>query len=100
MPECIHAVVVLHPQDGLQLSYLCLGGLNLTDTALAALAGLIRLQELELHNAPQLTPDGVKHLTALRKLSGLRLNDVGCLRGISCNLRSTSKVRCGEWGVG
>jgi hypothetical protein len=50
-------------QSQLQLSYLCLGGFCITDTEAAAVATITGLQELELHNAPELTPYGIKHLT-------------------------------------
>lgn len=80
-------------QERLQLSYLCLGGLCLTDTEAPALASMPGLRELELYNAPELGPRGIAQLTELRELSRLLLNKVGCLRGISCSLRSRSKVK-------
>lgn len=52
-----------------------------------------RLRELELHNAPELGPDGLAHLTELRQLSRLHLHGVGHRRCLDALLVSTSKVR-------
>jgi hypothetical protein len=75
-----------------QLSYLCLGGLCLTDAEARAVASMRRLRELELHNAPELSLTGLTHLTRLRELSKLTLKGVGCRRGIECALTTDPDV--------
>lgn len=47
-----------------------------------ALASTITLHGLELHNAPDLGPDGVAHLTALQQLTRLELSGIGYRRRI------------------
>ena len=79
-------------QSKLQLSYLCLGGFCITDTEAAAVATITGLQELELHNAPELTPYGIKHLTELQQLTKLRLDAVGLKRGIECFIMPNSTM--------
>lgn len=81
-------------QHKLQLSYLCLAGLCLSDTEAAAVSTISGLRELELHNAPELTPYGIKHLTELQQLTRLVIDAVGCRRGVECFLLSNSKVSC------
>jgi hypothetical protein len=51
-----------------------------------------RLRELELHNAPELGPDGVAKLTELRQLTRLHLHGIGHRRCLDALLVSTSKV--------
>jgi hypothetical protein len=79
-------------QHKLQLSYLCLGGFCITDTAAAAVATITGLRELELHNAPELTPYGIKHLTELQQLTRLTLDAVGLKRGIECFIMPNSTM--------
>lgn len=80
-------------QDNMQqLSYLCLGGLCLTDAEARAVASMRRLRELELHNAPELSLTGLTHLTRMRELSKLTLKGVGCRRGIECALTTDPNV--------
>lgn len=58
----------------------------------SAVACFSRLRELELHNAPELGPDGLAHLTELRQLSRLLLHGIGHRRCLDVLLVSTSKV--------
>ncbi len=95
-------VACCYMQSQLQLTFLCLGGLCVTDFQAEALANFSTLRELELFNAPELTPDGVAHLTALRQLTRLELNGVGYRRCIECRYSwqpSKSEVSL-LWGPG
>jgi hypothetical protein len=88
-------------QDQLQqLTYLCLGGLCLSDCEARALSCMTGLRDLELHNAPVLSPEGVAHLVQLRQLTRLNLNSIGSCRCISCCVTSSSEVSCGDIGLG
>jgi hypothetical protein len=82
------------------LSYLCLGGLCLTDSAAFALAGITRLRDLELHNSPLLTPEGVAQLVKLRQLSRLKVDGIGACRSSICCLTSDSQVSFAALTVG
>jgi hypothetical protein len=86
-------------QDNMQqLSYLSIGGLCLTDAEARGVASMTRLRELELHNAPELSPTGLAHLTRLRQLSKLTLQGVGCRRGNQCVLTADPDVSLGQVG--
>lgn len=76
-------------QEQLQgLTYLCLGGLCLTDDVLGRVGDITRLRELELHNAPDVTPAGLEWLLNLRQLSRLVVHGAGCQRCLRFSLKA------------
>lgn len=85
-----------------QLSYLCLGGLCITDAEAFALAkgAITALRDLELHNSQMLTPHGVAELTELRQLTRLKIDGIGACRCVCAFFTNTSEVSCGPWTVG
>lgn len=65
-----------------------LGGLWLNDPATPALAGMTRLQKLQLHNAPRMTAGGLDELTALTRLRQLLAQQLGPDRTICLELNT------------
>lgn len=56
-----------------ELSYLDLGGTQVTDAGLAALARFRKLEHLELNGLPQVSDAGLEHLKTLDQLKELHL---------------------------
>jgi hypothetical protein len=95
-------ITTLDVQDLPQLSYLCLGGLCVTDAEAFALAkgAITGLRDLELHNSQLLTPDGVEQLTELRELTRLKIDGIGACRCVRVVFRNSSEVSYGAWTGG